>query len=240
MKRPFYYVTGDTHGDFDRIEQFCKSENTSSNDVMIILGDSGINYYGGWRDINAKKRLSKMPVTFFCIHGNHEMRPESLPVYHETTWNGGQVYVEDTYPSLLFAKDGEVYDIGGKKVLVIGGAYSVDKAYRLARGWNWFADEQPSNEIKRRVEDTIDRLGHRIDIVMSHTTPLKYEPIEVFLPFIDQSTVDKSTEEWLGSIEAGLDYDLWLCGHYHVDKTIDKIRLMFNDIYRLEELFHAH
>ena len=35
----------------------------------------------------------------------------------------------------------------------------------------------------------------QVDVVFSHTCPLKYEPVEVFLPGIDQSTVDKSTEE---------------------------------------------
>ena len=26
------------------------------------------------------------------------------------------------------------------------------------------------------------------------------------------------------------DYKLWYCGHYHTDKTIDKIIFMFHDI----------
>ena len=36
------------------------------------------------------------------------------------------VYVEEEYPNILFAKDGEVYDFCGKSVMTIGGAYSVD------------------------------------------------------------------------------------------------------------------
>ena len=43
------------------------------------------------------------------------------------------VWVEDKYPNLLFAKDGEVYDFDGYKCLVIGGAYSVDKYWRIFR-----------------------------------------------------------------------------------------------------------
>jgi histidinol-phosphatase (PHP family) len=46
----------------------------------------------------------------------------------------------------------EIYNLGGKKTIVIGGAYSVDKYYRLMRGIHWFADEQPSEEIKNKVE----------------------------------------------------------------------------------------
>ena len=228
------YITGDTHGDFDRIVRFCEKMQTSRDDVMIILGDAGFNYYGGWRDERQKKRMACLPITIFGIHGNHEMRPESLPGYREQPWHGGTVYAEDAYPNLLFAKDGEVYDLDGKKALVIGGAYSVDKHYRLSRGWSWWPDEQPSQEIKERVEQTLERIGWQVDIVLTHTVPMHYEPREVFLPFIDQSEVDKSTEAWLGGIEARLFYNRWYCGHYHVSKTVDKLVFMYEDIRELE------
>ena len=53
--------------------------------------------------------------------------------YKLQEWNGGKVWVEEAYPNILFAKDGEIYDIAGMKTIVIGGAYSVDKFYRLSR-----------------------------------------------------------------------------------------------------------
>ena len=51
-----------------------------------------------------------------------------------------------------------------------------------------------------------------MDVVLSHTSPLKYEPREMFLDFIDDSRVDKSTEIWLDAIEDRLDYEQWFCG----------------------------
>ena len=48
--------------------------------------------------------------------------------------------------------DGEIYDIDDKKVMVIGGAYSVDKWYRLKMNYKWFEDEQISEEEKSFVE----------------------------------------------------------------------------------------
>lgn len=45
-----FYLTGDTHRNFDRIELFYKQNNTTVDDVMIILGDAGINYYLNWSD----------------------------------------------------------------------------------------------------------------------------------------------------------------------------------------------
>ena len=40
---------------------------------------------------------------------------------------------------------------GEKKLLVIGGAYSIDKDYRLTMGYKWFPDEQPTKELKINV-----------------------------------------------------------------------------------------
>jgi 3-oxoacid CoA-transferase subunit A len=221
------YITGDTHGDFRQVAQFCEKVKTTKDDILIILGDAGINYYGNPKDKRLKRGLSELPVTFFCIHGNHEKRPESVLGYEEVDWRGGKVFIESEFPSIMFAKDGEVFDIGGKRCIVIGGAYSVDKYYRLANKWSWWADEQPSDEIKARVEKKLDRVKWKVDAVFSHTYPLKYVLTEVFLDFIDQSTVDNSTEIWLDEIEDKLDYNEWYCGHFHTDKSIDKVLFFY-------------
>ena len=145
--------------------------------------------------------------------------------------------MQKEYPNLLFAKDGEIFDfkIGDfiYKTIVLGGAYSVDKYYRLMRGWSWFEDEQPNQEIKDFVEEQLTLNKNQIDLVLSHTCPLKYEPIEWFLSGLDQSTVDKTTEIWLDKIENKLDYKKWYCGHYHGSKKIDKLQFMFEDIDKL-------
>lgn len=38
------YITGDIHGEFGRIEAFCRRFGICKEDVMIILGDAGINF----------------------------------------------------------------------------------------------------------------------------------------------------------------------------------------------------
>ena len=74
-------------------------------------------------------------------------------------WRGDVVYQEEEYPSLLFAKDGEVFDLDGKQAIVMGGAYSIDKMVRLMYGYGCWPDEQSSEEIKRYVESRLDELG---------------------------------------------------------------------------------
>ncbi|WP_221934318.1 hypothetical protein, partial [Klebsiella pneumoniae] len=63
----------------------------------------------------------------------------------------GTVWYEYQFPNLLFAKDGEIYDIEGLKHLVIGGAYSVDKDRLIKQGYGWWPDEQPSEAVKCKV-----------------------------------------------------------------------------------------
>ena len=225
-----FYITGDTHRDFGRIEDFCARINPTPEDVMIILGDAGINYYGGWRDRDLKRRLAALPLTLFSIHGNHEQRPGKIASYHTALWNGGEVYVEDEFPNLLFAADGSYFSLDGVQTFVMGGAYSVDKDIRLARNWGWWPDEQPDDEARQWAEQQLEKHGWHTDIVLTHTTPLRYEPVEVFMSCVDQSRVDKSTEEWLDTIEQRLAYKRWYCGHYHTEKTIDRMTFMFESI----------
>ena len=221
------YFTGDIHGSPFKLQVFCRYMELTEKDTIVILGDVGANYYGGKRDKQFKEQIAKLAPTIFCIHGNHEQRPANIPSYKAKEWNDGPVWYEEEYPNLLFARDGNIYVIDGVRYLVIGGAFSVDKNYRLSRGYGWWADEPPSEEIKARVGRRVANSG--LDVILSHTCPFKYEPREAFLPGIDQSEVDSSTEEWLDTIEESVDYKAWFCGHWHIDKRIDKMHFLYDE-----------
>ncbi len=218
------YITGDTHRNFSRLYDL----EMTSKDILIILGDAGINYCLNDEDIKIKEFLKKLKVRLFCIQGNHEERPENISSYHEVEMFGGKVYIEDDYPNLIFAKNGELYNIDGKSVLVIGGAYSVDKEYRLLYGYKWFKDEQLFQYEMNNILDKYS--GKNIDIILSHTCPYKYEPREVFMAGLNQSKVDKTMEHFLDEVEEKVNYKKWYCGHYHTEKQIDKLEFMFGRI----------
>ena len=223
------YITGDIHGDPYRIRKFCDKIGVTRQDTIIILGDVCVNYWldkAPWNDEIAKLALSTCGATVLCVHGNHEARPATVKGYELKEWKGGKVWVQEGYPSLLFAKDGEVFNIEGKRYMPIGGAYSVDMPYRQHTGF-WWPDEQPSDEIKTFVEAQLSQ--NKVDIILSHTCPYKYRPIEAMLPGLDQSTIDHSTEHWLGKIENSTDYEAWYCGHWHINKRIDKMHFLFDD-----------
>lgn len=125
-----------------------EGQRVSFDPNIIILGDAGINFSGSRYDGLKKELLESLPITIFSIHGNHEQRPYTIDSYKEKLWHGGTVYYEEEYPGLLFAKDGEIFDLNGKQTVVMGSAYSIDKEIRLAYGWGWWEDERPRKESK--------------------------------------------------------------------------------------------
>lgn len=75
------YITGDTHGDFARIASFCKKMQITPEDIMIILGDAALNYFADERDVQRKKYVSKLPVTFSTFTEiTRRVRIISLPI----------------------------------------------------------------------------------------------------------------------------------------------------------------
>lgn len=228
-----FYITGDCHGDFKKIALFCSCHETCKNDFMIILGDSGINYWAGSLDQKIKRMISKLPISFFVVHGNHEEWASEICSYQEKSWHGGIVYYEEKFPDILFAKDGEIYDFNGKRGIVIGGAYSVDKNFRIDAGLPWYKSEQPSTEIKAYVEEQLKECCWTVDFVFSHTCPSSLEPRDLYLEFIEQSKVDKSTEEWLEQIHSQLQYEIWYFGHFHENRQYEHALMLFEEIREL-------
>lgn len=222
------YITGDIHGDTTPVHDLFHKCQPTENDIIVLLGDVELNYTGQIRDRLMKQELSRLKSTFFCIHGNHENRPQNIASYKEMQWHGGRVLYEEDFPNILFPIDGEIFDMEGRQCIVIGGAYSVDKFYRLRMGYKWFPDEQPTPTIKEYVGQQCRT--HHVDVVFSHTFPYKYIPTECFLPGIDQSTVDNSTEHWLDTIEEILNYKAWYLGHWHINKRIDKLHFLMHDV----------
>lgn len=242
-----FFITGDKHRKFDRVKAFCRQMNTRRKDVLIILGDAGFNYYDDKRDDDLKKEISQLSITLFCIHGNKENRPQNVGTYGVRSFCGGKVYYEPKYPNIFFAIDGEIYTFEGKKYMVVGGAHSVDKMRCLAEGLPFWFDEMPNNKTMATVERKLKQEGNKVYGMMTHTCPISYLPTEMFLSTrqnvcikrkprkvkeekLFKPDVDRTTEIWLDELGKDLEYTVWFCGHYHVDKQIDKILMMHHDI----------
>lgn len=232
------WVKGDAHGQFRGLKTLCYEKCTTTNDLIIYLGDVGLNYNLNVYDEERKRFLSNMPITFLMLRGNHEARPESIPTMRKCYDKRFEceVYYEQEYPNIYYINCG-VFNLNGLRCLAISGAYSVDKKYRLMMGYQWFADEQPTEEEKELVRAAVKE-NPAFHYVFTHTCPISHEPTHLFLNNIDQNKVDKSTELFLEEIYQQIDYNklnIWFVAHYHHDEWLGgRIRLVFNDYLPLD------
>ena len=229
MEKDWCFLLGNIRGNPELIRNFYEKNKEhfqldTGNNHIILLGDVGANYaLQGQQDARFKKALSKYPFTYVCLRGNHEARVQKVMEMHPEKWEakkkyGGEIYVEKKFPRIEYLSDGPaVYEFDGYKTFSLPGAYSVDKWYRLNHGWAWFEDEQLSEE-EMNTGRKIKEVEPEIDLVISHTCPISYEPRDLFLPYISQETVDKRMEQYLGEIEEGLSYKRWVFGHFHADR----------------------
>ena len=231
-----WLVSGDTHGGTPRYSRFLSYENPEEV-AMIILGDASFNYELNYNDTIRKRRASGYGGYIYCVRGNHEERPENVKNMIKE-WDSnvcGFVYMELEFPLIRYFIDGEKYLINGYSVLALGGAYSVDKPYRLMRGAKWFAQEQLSQD----EMDAISRkyAGEKIDLVLSHTCPYSWRPTDLFLRGIDQSSVDTSMEQWMELFKDNIDFKVWLFGHYHDDRVVcPKVEMLYENILDLRAI----
>lgn len=232
-----YLITGDKHSSFTYLLedlQLYYGDRNPEELGIIILGDAGLNFYLNKTDEKKKAMLNNRGYKFYLVRGNHEARPEDLPNI-KMIWDEeirGNIFFEEEYPNIRYLIDGAYYYFGKYKCLVLGGAYSVDKEYRLLNHYPWFENEQLS---KKEMDDIIQlHDGAAYDFILSHTCPISWEPRDLFLPMIDQSKVDKSMEDFLEEIEKKVSWEYYLFGHYHDDRLVRPCVEMF--YHRLDSL----
>ena len=220
------YITGDIHGDINQFKEImgkvtCKLENT-----LIVLGDLGVNYFLNKNDKKFKNVISQYNINLFVIRGNHDANPANVNNIKEVEKYGNIGYMEEYYPNIFYAKNGEVYTIENNTFLVLGGAYSVDKWYRLEKGYKWFSDEQMTEEEKEKF---LNKNIKKVDTILSHTCPYGNMPKHLFLTQIDQSTVDNSMEIFLDKVKLNIEYKNWFFGHFHANEIIEQNMYMLYD-----------
>lgn len=249
-----FYITGDTHGSFSRFYTLPEEIKEDPDVGIIILGDAGFNFFLNKTDEHKKQDIvNNYKFTIYCVRGNHEARPQSLPTMEEV-WDsnvGGYVYAEPAFPNIKYFFDYGYYNLNGKRTLVLGGAYSVDKYWRLARAGykedtndpkktGWWDDEQLTQEEMNLAQLVAE--AHAWDLILSHTCPLSWEPTDLFLGAVDQSQVDNTMEQWMEDKiknNPNVSYNLWLFGHFHEDRLIrPHVEMLYQDIEDLDDIFN--
>lgn len=178
-----------------------------------------------------QRLLASLPITFVCIHGNHEKRPTAINSYEYVFRFGTKMLYEKSFPNILFALDGETYLVQGKSFLVIGGACSPNKYLPMGNN-TVYDDEQPSIESFEKIRQHYHKKKN-VDYIMTHTCPYDYIPYDACTLPINQSIVDRTTEKRLQYVYDNIDFKHWYCGHYHTNRSVAKITFLYKQVLNL-------
>lgn len=210
-----FYLTGNTHGNFERVERFCYEMGTTKEDVLILLGDTYINL--DHRKVQKLEFLGKLPITLFCINNDLQYGNAESPV-DKQIWNNGIVFVERKYPNLLFAKSGEIYNFDGQSVLVIG----INEYFNSNFSGKLCAIGKALYNVKRKIIQNLRQQQNKVDIILSPMCPMSFHLKKTQKKY---SRVNRILRHWLGKIEKIVQYKEWYCD-FHVAKTVGKINFM--------------
>jgi predicted phosphodiesterase len=224
------FVTGDTHGDVDYHKLSQKKwpigRHLEKSDFLIILGDCGIL----WKDEEdgveryLKKFYNSKRFTTLFLDGNHENH-NRLDKLESKDFFGGKVGVVSD--SIFHLKRGEVYKIGNKKILVVGGAMSHDK-YRRKENVSWWSREVLSNEEYQKVLASLEENQYSFDYILTHTMPKSV----AFL--MGNNWKDKANKcpvsAFLDNLTRGVQFTDWFSGHGHENRDCGKFHSLYEKI----------
>lgn len=242
------WITGDYHAGTEaqklESENFPAGRALSRDDYLIIAGDLGLPWSASEREVLAMGALAAAPWTTLFIDGNHERFDylEGLPVEE---WHGGKVQrvwtrwtlpdpatcepIEDPAPVYHLMR-GQVYDIDGARIFTMGGATSIDRAYR-EEGTSWFPQELPSKEEYAEAERNLDQAGWQVDYVVTHCCSTSMVRRVVYPDPRWQRMLTDELTEWLDTLEGRLGFKRWYFGHHHYTRDADERHtLLYNAV----------
>lgn len=123
----------------------------------------------GWLtqgDVVARLAHSQNFTTLW-IDGNHENFDMLYQFPLEDRFGGK---VRQIAPDIYHLDRGQVLTIDGRKIFCMGGARSVDKAYRTEH-ISWWQQEMPSNEEMERAVCALEQHNWTVDFVVTHCAP---------------------------------------------------------------------
>ena len=228
------YLAGDIHGELEIykliefFEQEASVKTLSEEDYVIILGDAGVCWDGGSRDLKVVQQLNELPVTVLWIDGNHENFDviDSLPI---TDWHGGKV--QFIGEKIIHLMRGYVYEISGKTFWAFGGGFSIDKMYRK-EGVSWWPGEMPSKDEYERGKWNLLQRNNEVDYIITHTVPRNIACSLVKRILLGEEELQLYFLEIAGLAS----FKKWYFGHWHVDYRFGKYVGLYNKIVCLEEM----
>ena len=231
------YITGDTHGGFQRFgsKYFPQQTQMGRNDYMIICGDFGGLWDGGQKDQHWLDWLDEKSFTTLLVDGNHE-NFDLLNALPEKEWHGGRVH--EVRENILHLMRGQIFTFSGLTWFTMGGASSHDiqdgvldpedpdfeQKYWLLRrmrgmfrvkGRSWWAEEMPNAREYVEALKNLEQVNWKVDCILSHCGPSSV------VRKIDPSYGSDQLTDFLETVNQRCQFTYWFFGHYHDNRIID-------------------
>lgn len=207
------YITGDTHGDPERLSKAALKE-LEPGDTLIVCGDFGFVWDDSKTEQKILKAFSKRKYNICFIDGTHE-NFEILSGYPVTAWKGGKVHrISDNIFHLM---RGQIFNIDGLRFFTMGGGESPDLDYRIEER-NWSKDETPSKEEYLEAANNLENVNCKVDVILTHEPP---GTIKDFLKLGDNEPIHvTSLNAYFDELSRSADFERWFFGSLHLDKYI--------------------
>jgi len=253
-------LLGDTHGNTKFVV----------NAVIPAAIEQGVNWiyqvgdFGYWEHTpegvtyldEVQEALTGTGINLLFIAGNHD-KVSMIPKRYS---NVAGFYIVRS--SIWYAPNGTQWDLDGKSFLALGGAYSIDKNYRLeseeanaqrdattsrlrgeysvnyiiasTRSANAETLWFPEEEM---TDDELDRIladlrDTKVDVILTHDKPLAANPLVKLLPIDECIPNQRRLQKAVNTLQP----KLLVHGHLHIRYT-DTIRCGDNDVFtRVEGL----
>lgn len=147
-------VVGDTHARFEILNRLI-SENRPK--VVIVCGD-----FGYWIPMSQFAPIRPQGSKIYFCDGNHENHTFLGLLLKAQSHAPIPIEIQD---DVFYMPRGSILGLNGQRLLFMGGAESIDKAYRI-RGYDWFPEESITENDINKVRE-----GERFDTIISHTAP---------------------------------------------------------------------
>jgi predicted phosphodiesterase len=239
------FVAGDTHGNGPWWSYLLPQASLRRADVVVQVGDfgfwehspSGVAYLD-----QAEDAADEHGLTIYALHGNHDNWSLVMRRYGERRDPDGFVIVR---PHIRYIPQGHIWTWAGVRIRAFGGAYSVDKHWRLDyerklnrrdasraegrrdaglpaepakdyTGSLWFPDEEMTDA---EFAELMCADAQNLDLVFSHDKPRGSNP---GLPLKDDPEC-RPNQDRLQLALVAHQPAVWVHGHLHHPYT-DQVR----------------
>jgi hypothetical protein len=204
-------VVGDVHGNAYVLAHLVRVAKEMGAVAVIQVGDIG------WYPSTKRSFIIQTwELPTYCVDGNHEDHDDLAQ------WNE----VSELAKNFFYVPRGTVMEIAGRKIGFLGGAASVDKAYRLKMGLHWSEKELITAEDVAKF-DGVDK----VDMLVTHTPPQQtidrhFDPNDLVRYFGLSILWRDPSAGYVDALWKRLGKPPLYCGHMHRSVTDESVRIL--------------